>query len=524
MSENSNILFEKFEIIETIKKDQSSAVYISNHIYLGKKIFLKLINTDLINEKEIIERFKREAKLLAKLDHPNIIKVFDFGTYENNFYISFEYFESDDLRKIILKNKLQNNEKLDITKQLLKALFYAHSMGIIHRDIKPENILYNKNKILKISDFGLAHSAGENFVTAQFGIVGTPAYMSPEQIMGKKCGIQSDLFSAGILIYEIYTGKNPFMGTDINSSLNNIINFKDDIFWNEKHNLPEEIFSILQLMLKKETADRAASINELLNLLGEPDQIELKPKFVMKSKIIFWSVAILFIAAMSFIFYQNLGKSNVSNIIPQNKKSEVKNPEDSIKIHPVEIEKKEQSKPPGNENKINEIPAVVDKPQDKKNHETKSANTPAAVSYGRLNIKCFPWASVFIDSEKIGETPLNNSINLKTGRHIVRLSNPEFPKYEKEVYINSNQLIHIEVNLDTLWSYFKCSVFPWGSVKIDNKLIGETPFTSPIKIKSGKHILVIENPVFERIETFFTAVPKDTINFSFNFIENGTKK
>lgn len=110
MNNGYEILFKKFEVISCYKKDEHSAVYLANHIYLEKKVFLKILNTELITDHSIIERFKREAKILAKLEHPNIIKAYDFGTSKNYFYISFEYFESKNLRELLKIRRLTENE------------------------------------------------------------------------------------------------------------------------------------------------------------------------------------------------------------------------------------------------------------------------------------------------------------------------------------------------------------------------------------------------------------------------------
>ncbi|MDH7604230.1 MAG: serine/threonine-protein kinase, partial [Melioribacter sp.] len=211
MLSSTEILFEKFEILDVLKKDEHAAVYLANHIYLSKKIILKVLNTEKISDQTLIERFKREAKLLAKLDHPNIIKVLDFGTSKEYFYISFEYIEGESLRNLLKHRNLSYEEKKLLTIQLFKALHFAHSNQIIHRDIKPENIFIDNNMNLKLGDFGLALSAEDNYVTSPYSIVGTPSYMSPEQVAGAKLTYQSDLFSAGVVIYEIFTGKNPFL-------------------------------------------------------------------------------------------------------------------------------------------------------------------------------------------------------------------------------------------------------------------------------------------------------------------------
>src|ERR1035437_5538840 len=227
---STEILFEKFQIIETLKKDEHAGVYLANHIYLSKKIILKVLNTLKIPDAAIIERFKREAKILAKLDHPNIIKVLDFGMSKEFFYISFEYIEGESLRNVFKTKNLTQDQKEHLMIQLLQGLNYAHKNKIIHRDIKPENIFIDKNLNVKLGDFGLALSSDDNFVTNPYSIVGTPSYMSPEQIQGNKLTEQSDLFSAGVVIFELFTGINPFLRDNVSLTLNEIIGHRDNSF------------------------------------------------------------------------------------------------------------------------------------------------------------------------------------------------------------------------------------------------------------------------------------------------------
>jgi len=201
---SNQVLFDKFSIISCIKKDEFSAVYLADHIFLGKKIFLKTLDEEKLPDPAVLERFKREAKILARLEHPNVIKVLDFGTKKNFFYISFECFESSNLRQLLRQSSLNNDDKENLTAQICRALLYVHGKKITHRDLKPENILTDSGLNLKIADFGLAVIKGGSDLTEASSVVGTPAYMSPEQISGKRVQPQSDLFSLGIIIFIKY--------------------------------------------------------------------------------------------------------------------------------------------------------------------------------------------------------------------------------------------------------------------------------------------------------------------------------
>ena len=169
-------------------------MFLANHIYLSKKLYSKFLTHRSCRIHQWLSGFKREGKILAKLDHPNIIKVLDFGLSKEFFYISFEYIEGESLRNIFKTKTLSQEQKEHVMIQLLKGLDYAHKNQIIHRDIKPENIFVDKNLNVKLGDFGLALSAEDNFVTNPYSIVGTPSYMSPEQVRGAKLTLQSDIF------------------------------------------------------------------------------------------------------------------------------------------------------------------------------------------------------------------------------------------------------------------------------------------------------------------------------------------
>ncbi len=271
----SQILFEKFAVIKCLKKSENNAVYLANNILLDKKIILKTMEV-FTDDEESNRRFNREAKILAKLEHQNIIKVLDFGKYQTSQYIVFEYFDSVDLRTIINTKTLSTEEYTFLLKQFFSGLDYLHRNNIIHRDLKPENILVNEKLELKISDFGLALALNDGFSTKTHSIVGTPCYMSPEQVKGKKLTLQSDLFTAGIIVYEIFTKKNLFLTDQFDETVNKILNFNEELIQKDIEHLPGNIKKIITTLLKNDVEERSKTVGDVLIDLGvSPDEINI---------------------------------------------------------------------------------------------------------------------------------------------------------------------------------------------------------------------------------------------------------
>ncbi len=516
MGSSKEILFDKFEVIECLKKDEHTGVYLADHIYLGKKIILKTLNTKTIGDKEKIGRFQREAKILAKLDHPNIIKVLDFGTYEQFFYISFEYFESNNLRYLIKDNNLTEIQKKQLVIQILKGLNYAHLNHIIHRDIKPENLLVNNKLELKISDFGLAFSENDNFVTNTYSIVGTPSYMSPEQISGQIVNEKSDLFSAGIVIYEIYCGKNPFLGKDAGDSINKIINFdKNDVSF-DQNIFPEDIINLLNKLLEKNQNKRPESAGIALKLLNIiVNETKLSKKKTIFGKRIIPAVVVIFIISMLLV-YLNVSYSGKeqkpikgNNNIAENKKDELKQDSNLVnnKMTNSSENKKINTKVDPVQKKENTIPEKL--LAEKVNSKT--------IQYGEFNIECNPWAKVIIDSVNYESTPLKENVKLAAGRHLLKLIHPNYPVYSHSIYIEPGLLNNMKINLDTLFGYLNCSIFPWGNIYIDGNYKGQTPLLNPIALNPGKHELILKNPEYDNFKKEINVNKSDTIFFNYNF-------
>src|SRR4051794_11775472 len=187
-------------------------VYCAHDQQLGRKIALKVLHRRFAADEEFVERFRREASAAAGLQHPNVVQVFDRGSWDGTYYIAMEFLEGRSLKQIIRDGgPLQPTLAVDIAIQILRAARFAHKRGIVHRDMKPHNVIVDGEGRVKVTDFGIAR-AGASDMTETGAIMGTAAYLSPEQAQGHAVGASSDLYSIGIVLYEMLTGRVPFDG------------------------------------------------------------------------------------------------------------------------------------------------------------------------------------------------------------------------------------------------------------------------------------------------------------------------
>src|SRR3954447_24730375 len=187
-------------------------VYCAADSQLGRQIALKMLHRRFARDQEFVERFRREASAAAGLQHPNVVGVFDRGEYDGTYYIAMEYLPGRTLKELIRdESPLDQLRAIDYAIQILHAASFAHRRGVIHRDFKPHNVIAADDGRLKVTDFGIARAGGSE-MTETGSIMGTAAYLSPEQAQGQRVGAPSDLYSIGIVMYEMLTGRVPFLG------------------------------------------------------------------------------------------------------------------------------------------------------------------------------------------------------------------------------------------------------------------------------------------------------------------------
>ena len=213
MIDKGYLLGERYRIIDTLGEGGMANVYLAEDIILQRKVAVKILRLDLQNEPQTQARFQREALATSELSHPNIVSVLDVGTDHGLPYMVMEYVDGPNLKEYIQKNSpLDLNEIIRIMDQILSAVALAHKHNVIHRDLKPQNILMDKRGNIKIADFGIAVALNQSSITQTNSVMGSVHYMSPEQTRGGMVTKQSDIYSLGIILYELITGTVPFNG------------------------------------------------------------------------------------------------------------------------------------------------------------------------------------------------------------------------------------------------------------------------------------------------------------------------
>ncbi len=212
MPTNGDLISGRYEIIKKIASGGMADIYLGQDIKLKRKVAIKILSENFSNNKSFVARFKREAQILARLNHQNIVSVYDWGNFDGYYFICMEYIEGLSLKEIIERKGIINPRlAAKYAIGICGALEVAHSNNLIHRDIKPQNILITKENIVKVTDFGIAKSVVDD-ATKTINIIGTASYISPEQASGKNIDCRTDIYSVGVVLYEMLTADIPFRG------------------------------------------------------------------------------------------------------------------------------------------------------------------------------------------------------------------------------------------------------------------------------------------------------------------------
>jgi serine/threonine-protein kinase len=258
----------RYEIVGEIGQGAMGVVYKATDPLIDRIVAIKTITLSLaLDEREEYEaRFYQEAKAAGRLSHPNIVTIYDVGRSGDVAYIAMEFLQGRELRDILNdKQLLPVDQVIDIVAQVAVGLSYAHEHGIVHRDIKPSNIMVSHDGHAKITDFGIARMASAGVRTQTGMVLGSPKYMSPEQVMGKQTDQRSDIFSLGVMLYEMLTGQPPFMGENVNAIMYQTLNAIPQQPSSLNTAVPDMLNFIVAKALAKDLEHRYQNAKDLAN-------------------------------------------------------------------------------------------------------------------------------------------------------------------------------------------------------------------------------------------------------------------
>ncbi len=273
----------RYKIVQELGRGAMGVVYQAHDPQIDRLIALKVLRQDRVTSDDFVKRFLKEAKAIGRLSHPGIVTVYDIGQDHGTIYIAMEYLDGTALDGVMAGQKFSPEEIVDIGSQVASALDYAHQKGIIHRDIKPPNIICTSNGTVKVTDFGIARiedAAGQQQTKAG-EILGTPLYMSPEQVSGMTVDGRSDIYSLGLILYELATGTRPFKGSNLTTIFKAITQDIPQPVLELSQDIPAELSSTIMQCLDKEPGNRYPSGEKLTKALtrslpSSPQRSQLK--------------------------------------------------------------------------------------------------------------------------------------------------------------------------------------------------------------------------------------------------------
>lgn len=284
----------KYEVIHEVDRGSMGIVYLGHDPYSDRSVAIKVALSELLTDPESGESYRKlffnEAYTAGTLTHPNIISIYDAGVENETCYIVMEYIKGGMTVKSFTKEDtlLPVDKVVEIAFKCARALDYAHGKNVIHRDIKPSNILLTRNLDVKISDFSIAHvNKQDDNQTMPMGIMGSPRYMSPEQLREDGIGHQTDIFSLGLVMYELLTGRHPFKSESFSKLINSILNEEPTPLKEIRPDLPDALEKIVQKALVKDPRNRYASsmdiatdLSKAFNILGgQEERISIEEQF-----------------------------------------------------------------------------------------------------------------------------------------------------------------------------------------------------------------------------------------------------
>jgi len=252
----------RYELEELVGSGGMSNVFRAHDRLLERTVALKILHEQFTRDEDYVERFRREARAVAQLAHPNIVTVIDRGEQDGRQYIVFEYVDGQNLKELTAGGPLDPREAIGLALQVARALSFAHERGLVHRDVKPQNVLLNDDGQAKVTDFGIARSLDVHGVTQTGTVLGTSDYIAPEQARGQKVDPKTDIYSLGAVLYELLTGDVPFKGDNFVAVAMRHVNEPPPSVLDRRPDCPLRLDLAIQRAMAKDPEERFGSMDE----------------------------------------------------------------------------------------------------------------------------------------------------------------------------------------------------------------------------------------------------------------------
>ena len=267
----------RYEVEELVGQGGMSSVYKAHDALLERHVALKILHAQYSSDDDFVERFKREARSVAQLQHPNIVTVIDRGEEDGRQYIVFEYIDGENLKELVIrKGRLELREALEIAREVARGLAFAHQNGLVHRDVKPQNVLLNGDGRAKVTDFGIAHTIDVDGMTQTGTVLGTSNYIAPEQATGNRVDAHSDVYALGAVLYELLAGDVPFPGESFVVVAMKHVHERPPNLLDVRRDVSPRVAAAVDRALEKDPEDRFPTMDafaaELEACLAELDQ------------------------------------------------------------------------------------------------------------------------------------------------------------------------------------------------------------------------------------------------------------
>ncbi|MBI4727808.1 serine/threonine protein kinase [candidate division TA06 bacterium] len=544
-----------YQIISALSSGGMATIYLGRHAELGRQAVIKQLHPHLANDQGFVKRFEREAKLLGRLHHENIVDVTDYFELEGSYYIILEYIDGCSLKDLLDQQpKLPFLLAVYVVCQIAQGLWHAHQNQIIHRDIKPANIMLTKGGGVKITDFGLAYAQEALGITDPGTFVGTPAYLAPEQIKGQPADAQSDIYALGVMFYEMLSGGNPFAGQTHSETIDRTLRLIPKSLARQDSELPLGVDPVMQKLLDKNPKRRYGDAGKLLAGLvpyqmGSPEALSrylsaprnyvprqedltlIKKMARAERRIYVLRQTLLIMALMALlVFLGSWSYRTITGYIASHKADSARVRPDTLNQNPPDTAGPPVSQPTVlvagtegarvtvNGRDYGSIPLTINNLNpglhrlmiSKEGFEARRINIrlnagqslnltadliPQNLAPGFLKLSVKPWAEIYLNGRYYERTPLDNPVKLSPGQYQLILRHPNRREYLSNLVIKPGDTLSLDVTMPEAFGRLRLTVSPWAVVYIDGEEMGTTPLGAPLKLSIGEHELKLSGPL-----------------------------